>query len=151
MTRAHTPRQVWSLVGIASYLLASQSGRPLDATKMRRALQYAFPALLVTHPWGEVCCSTIRTMVGQRGGPAGSATLPGIIKDRCSAVAEPELSAHLYSECVAAAGEPQVIKQGISTTDAGRGELSSAYDVMVKLAQVPPPAPLGLALLRWPF
>lgn len=30
-----------------------------------------------------------------------------------------------------------VIKQGISTTDEGRGALSSAFDVMVKLAQVP--------------
>ena len=30
-----------------------------------------------------------------------------------------------------------VIKQGISTTDEGRGALSSSYDVMVKLGQVP--------------
>ena len=30
-----------------------------------------------------------------------------------------------------------VIKQGISTTTEGRGALSSAYDVMVKLSQVP--------------
>ena len=54
------------MVAIVSYLAASQSWRPAGATRLRRALQYAVPALLVTHPWGEVCSASIRTMVIKR-------------------------------------------------------------------------------------
>ena len=57
-------------------------------------LQYAIPAMLVSHPWGEVCNGSLRAMI---------------------------------------------IKQGIEVTDAGRGELSSAYDCMIQLAQIPTP------------
>lgn len=32
-----------------------------------------------------------------------------------------------------------IVKQGIEVTDAGRGELSTAYDCIIQLAQVPTP------------
>ena len=39
----------WSLVAIACYLGASQAWRPAGATKLRRALQYAIPAVRPPH------------------------------------------------------------------------------------------------------
>ena len=84
----------WSWIAIACHLLVSQSWRPAGASKLRMVLQYAIPAMLVSHPWGEVCNGSLRAMI---------------------------------------------IKQGIEVTDAGRGELSSAYDCMIQLAQIPTP------------
>ena len=55
--------ELWSVVAILSYLAVSQSWRPAGASMLRRAVQYAIPAILVTHPWGEVCSNSIRAMV----------------------------------------------------------------------------------------
>jgi hypothetical protein len=81
----------WSWVAIVCHILVSQSWRGHGGNKLRMVLQYAVPAMLVCHPWGEVCNNSLRAMI---------------------------------------------IKQGIEVTDAGRGELSSSYDVFIKLAQV---------------
>ena len=54
--------ELWSVVAILSYLAVSQSWRPAGAAMLRRAIQYAIPAILVTHPWGEVCSNSIRAM-----------------------------------------------------------------------------------------
>jgi hypothetical protein len=83
--------ELWSVVVVVASLAVSQSWRPVGASQLRRSVQYIIPALLVTHPWGEVCMNSIRVMV---------------------------------------------VKQGISVTDAGRGELSAGYEVLTKVCQV---------------
>jgi hypothetical protein len=80
--------ELWSVVAIVCAVAVSVSWRPFNASPLRRSIQYAIPALIVTHPWGEVCMNSIRAMT---------------------------------------------IKQGVSVTDVGRGELSSAYSVLTTL------------------
>lgn len=80
--------ELWSIVAIVCAVAVSVSCRPFGASPLRRSIQYAIPALIVTHPWGEVCMNSIRAMT---------------------------------------------IKQGVSVTDVGRGELSSAYSVLTTL------------------
>jgi DHA1 family tetracycline resistance protein-like MFS transporter len=60
--------EIWSVVAIVCAVGVSLSWRPAGtASQLRRSIQYAIPALIVTHPWGEVCMNSIRAMTIKQG------------------------------------------------------------------------------------
>lgn len=65
-----------------------QSGRPVGASRLRKSLQYAGPALILQDPWTDPVSFSIRSCV---------------------------------------------IAQGIENTNAGRGELTAAYDAVTDM------------------
>ena len=46
--------ELWSVVAMLSYVWIGLSWRPVGQSNIMRYLQYGIPAVLVSHPWGEV-------------------------------------------------------------------------------------------------
>lgn len=57
----------WNFVAGCAYFLVGQSGRPVGASRLRRSLQYAGPALVLQDPWTDPVSYSIRSCVIAQG------------------------------------------------------------------------------------